>query len=222
MRIRRKKHLIERIDGMRDVIIVADISSPDIRVKTGEELYFNYRAMFGNDNPVEIEIGAGKGGFIAMKAKENPNINYIAVELLSNVIVMAGDLVKKESLMNVKLFNCGAEYLSRYIKSGTVNAIYLNFSPPFPGKRYENRRLTNPVLIESYRNMLSDGGKIELKTDDKEFFEYSVESLKNGGFSVFDLSHELESGEEVSVQTEYEKKFRSLGFPIYFLRAVKQ
>ena len=221
MRIRRKKHLNERLGKLRDILFTAGDFSPDLRQDVGEGCYFDFSVIFGNGNPVEMEIGCGKGGFIVQKAKDNPEVNFFAVELLDNIVAMAGELVVREGVSNVRLFNCGADYLRRYIKQNSVQAIYLNFSPPFNGKRYENRRLTKPALVSDYRGFLVEGGKIELKTDDKEFFGYSAETLKNGGFKVEDLSEKLAAGETESVETEYEKKFKELGMPIYYLTAVK-
>lgn len=221
MRIRRKKHLAERIGKLGDILIVADDSTPDLRKPTKETLYFDFTSLFGNDNPVEMEIGCGKGGFIVEKARLEPNVNFFAVELLDNIIAMAGERVINEGVSNVRLFNCGADYLKRYIKANSVRTVYLNFSPPFNGKRYENRRLTKPTLIADYRDYLTKEGKIELKTDDKEFFDYSAETLKKGGFTVEDLTEKLTAGEIDGVQTEYEKKFREQNKRIYYLAAVK-
>jgi tRNA (guanine-N7-)-methyltransferase len=111
---------------------------------------------------------------------------------------------------------------SRYIIDKSLSAIYLNFSPPFPGDRYENRRLTCDRLMNFYVNMLNDDGKIELKTDDKEFFEYSFSQMIKHGFKTEDLSKELKDGLVESVETEYEKKFKDAGMPIYYLIAKKK
>ena len=221
MRIRRKKHLKERLGKLSDILYVAGGLAPDLRQDVGEGYFFDFPVIFGNENPVEIEIGCGKGGFIVEKAKEDSEVNFFAVELLDNIVAMAGERVVREGVSNVRLFNCGADYLKRYIKQNSVRAIYLNFSPPFNGKRYENRRLTKPALVSDYRGFLVEGGKIELKTDDKAFFEYSIGSLVNGGFKVENLSEKLATGEIKSVITEYEKKFRELNMPVYYLTAVK-
>ena len=149
-------------------------------------------------------------------------MNYIAVELLNNIIVMACERCKEYKVNNLRFFNCGAEYLPRYIKDGSIKGIYLNFSPPFPGKRYENRRLTCDRLMEFYVKMLSDNGFIEFKTDDKEFFDYSYSQMQNFGLKVVDLSDKLKNGKVTSVETEYEIKFKQNDMPIYYFRADKQ
>jgi len=221
MRIRRKKHLQERLTLLNDLVIVADRDIPNVLEAVKDKKYFDYLSLFGNNNPVEIEIGCGKGKFICDKAKLEPNVNFIAVELLNNIIVMAGERAKSENLSNVRFFNCGAEYLPRYIKCRSINNIYLNFSPPFLGDAYENRRLTCDRRIVEYKEFLQDGGCIYQKTDDKEFFDYSFNQFKRYGFQVEDVSGKIYTGEMQNVETEYENKFRSLGMPIYGLIAKK-
>ena len=221
MRIRRKKNLEERLEKVRDILFVADFDIPDAREAIKDKRYFDFAKIFGNENPVSLEIGCGKGLFVCESAKQNPNQNYIAVELLNNIIVMACERLKTYGINNARFFNCGAEYLPRYIPENSISNLYLNFSPPFPGDRYENRRLTCDRLMGFYVNMLKKDGKIELKTDDKEFFEYSMEQAKKFGFSVDNCTEKLKSGEVSSVQTEYEIKFRKDNLPIYYFVANK-
>lgn len=219
MRIRRKKHLLERKEKVKDILFVADFDIPNSNLAILDKKYIDFNKHFGNDNPLCLEIGCGKGLFVCESAKLNPNKNYIAVELLDNIIVMACERCKSFSLNNVLFANCGAEYLPRYIKDDSIENIYLNFSPPFPGDRYENRRLTCDRLMGFYVNMLKNGGQIQLKTDDKEFFDYSFSQMKKFGFDTQDLTTQLSLDENLSVKTEYEIKFRQQGMPIYFLSA---
>lgn len=220
MRIRRKKHILDRLNDLNGLLLVADLSNPDTR--NIEKQYFDYEKIFKNNNPICLEVGCGKGGFIIENAVSNPNKNYIAVELIDNIIVMAGEKAKKLGLKNVLFFNSGADYLSRYILDNSIAEIFLNFSPPFPGKRYENRRLTKPELVEDYYKFLIKGGVVTLKTDDKDFFDYSFEKFSEKNFSVIDCTIDYEKGKISSVQTEYEKKFRDLNMPIYMLKAKKE
>jgi tRNA (guanine-N7-)-methyltransferase len=222
MRIRRKKHLKERLQNVSDILFIADFDIPNSNLAILEKKYLEFDKVFGNDNPVCLEVGCGKGLFACESGRKNPDKNYIAVELLDNIIVMACERCKEYKINNVRFFNCGAEYLPRYIMDKSLSAIYLNFSPPFPGDRYENRRLTCDRLMNFYVNMLNDDGKIELKTDDKEFFEYSFSQMIKHGFKTEDLSKELKDGLVESVETEYEKKFKDAGLPIYYLIAKKK
>ena len=219
MRIRRKKHLLERKEKVKDILFVADFDIPNSNLAILDKKYIDFENHFGNDNPVCLEIGCGKGLFVCESAKQNPQNNYIAVELLDNIIVMACERCASYGLSNVLFANCGAEYLPRYIKDNSISAIYLNFYPPFPGDRYENRRLTCERLMLFYVEMLKNGGKIELKTDDKEFFDYSFSQMKKFGLNVEDLTTAFANDLSLSVQTEYEIMFRQLGMPIYYLKA---
>ncbi len=221
MRIRRKKHLKERLLGVSDYVIVPDRDIVNVKEAVKDKKYFDYVQMFGNSNCVEMEIGCGKGGFIVQKAKENPNVNYIAVELLENIIVMAAEFAKNEGLKNIKFVNSGAEYLPRYIKEKSISNIYLNFSPPYPQNGYEARRLTCGRNILAYKSFLIDDGCVYQKTDDKPFFDYSFDKFIEYGFETIDQSQLIDEGKVHNIMTEYEKKFRSLGLNVYALVAKK-
>lgn len=222
MRIRKKRHLSERLLAVKDYLIVPERDIPNVLEAVKDKRYFNFKNMFLNDNPVEMEIGCGKGGFIVQKAIQNPNVNYIAVELLQNIIVMACELAKSKNLSNVKFVNSGAEYLPRYIPDESIRNIYLNFSPPFPQDGYEGRRLSSDRFASAYKNYLVDGGAIYQKTDDKEFFDYSFSKFVEHGFDVEDVSKEIENGEIENVKTEYEQKFNALGIKTNALIATKK
>ncbi len=221
MRIRRKKHLEERLEQLSDIIIVPDRDIVNVKEAVKDKRYFDFVSLFGNNNPVEMEIGCGKGGFITQKAILNPNVNYIAVELLNNIIVMAGELAKQKGLKNVKFINSGAEYLPRYIKDGSINNIYLNFSPPFPPNSYESHRLTCERRVNEYKNYLVSSGSVFQKTDDKEFFDYSFSKFVDAGFLVKNVSEEINNGKIDNIVTEYENKFRKNGVYINCLIATK-
>lgn len=222
MRIRRKKHLEERIAAAQDILYLAPQDIHDINKAVADKRYFDFDKMFGeNHSPVYMEIGCGKGGFASQVCQNDSGINYLAVELLSNIAVMAAENAKKKGITNARFFVCGADYLARYIPPNSLSRIYLNFSPPFPGLRYENRRLTKPALISRYGEFLHVGGEVWLKTDDKDFFEYSHKTLADGGFVVKDFSQNPPKDIEYPA-TEYETKFRKIGLPIYVLKAKKE
>ncbi len=219
MRIRRKKHLEERLSLVSDYVIVADRDIANVKEAIKDKRLYDYKTIFGNDNPVELEIGCGKGGFIIEMAKKNPSVNYLAVELLENIIVMAAEHAKELGLKNIKFINCGADYLPRYIPEKSVENIYLNFSPPYPQKVHERRRLTCDRLIVNYKCFLKDGGCVYQKTDDKPFFDFSFEKFVANDFATEDVSEKINKGEISNIQTEYESKFRALGMNIYALIA---
>lgn len=222
MRIRRKKHLDERLKQLSDIIIVPDRDIVNVKEAIKNKCYFDFVSMFGNNNPVEMEIGCGKGGFIVQKAILNPNVNFIAVELLNNIIVMAGELAKQKGLKNVRFINSGAEYLPRYIKENSIRNIYLNFSPPFPPNSYESHRLTCEKRVNEYKQYLGKDGAVFQKTDDKDFFNYSFSKFVDAGFLVKDVSEDVNNGIIDNIITEYENKFRKSGVYINCLIATKQ
>lgn len=222
MRIRRKKHLEERVANASDVLMVADRDIQNVNLAIKDKKYFDFESLFGNNNPIEIEIGCGKGGFIVQKAKQNPNVNFIAVELLQNIIVMACELAKKEGLTNIRFFNSGAEYLPRYIKENSINNIYLNFSPPFPKIGSESHRLTSDNFVKAYKSFLVSGGSVFQKTDDKEFFEYSFNKFVEHDFKVEDVTEKIKNGQIANIETEYEKMFKSKGIFANGLIATKK
>ncbi len=221
MRIRRRKHLDERLEQVNDYIIVADKKQVNVIEALKEKKYIDFTKEFANERPLCLEIGCGKGGFIIEKAKQNPNVNYIAVEKMENIILLACETAKRENIKNVKFINSGAEYLRRYIKENSITEIYLNFSPPFHKKGYESRRLSNERFTKAYYEMLVEGGKLIQKTDDKVFFEYSFEKFVEAGFEVIDVSSKLYLPETKNIITEYENKWLSLNMPIYSLEAKK-
>lgn len=221
MRIRRKKHLRDRLDNVNQYIIPIDRSEVNVKEAIKNKQYIQFSQVFNNDLPVKLEIGCGKGGFICETATIRKEFNYVAVELLENIIVMASEKANQLSLNNVRFVNCGAEYLPKYIPDNSIDEIFLNFSPPFPGKSYMKRRLTYNRNVQNYKNFLKDNCSVIQKTDDKDFFDYSFEQFVKFGFEVRDISNELNNGEFFSVQTEYEKKFRALNQPIYALVATK-
>ena len=212
MRARRKKHLDERTDIIRDIIVVQKTS--DVLGLAESERYDVKTpfALFKNDNPVELEIGCGKGRFIVEKAKANKNVNYLGVEIQQNVLITGAENVKKEGLLNVKFFNCGAEILRYELPEKSIDKLYLNFSCPYPKKQYENHRLTYFYFLEIYKYLLKDGAEIHFKTDNDDFFDFSVNSFLENGFEITYITRDLHAENPVdNVMTEYEQKFVALG-----------
>ncbi len=217
MRIRRKKNLETRIENCAENFIYLVEEAKDAREKT--EKFIDYPTLFNNHNPVNLEIGCGKGKFSINKAKQNQNLNFLAVEKIDNVLVTASENAKKENLDNLKFLCVAAEYLDRYIPIKSIENIYLNFSCPYPKKRYSNRRLTNPKFLKIYKNILKDGGFIYQKTDNRAFFEYSLINYTQNGFYIEDISLDLHNSEITNnIMTEYEEKFVNLGLPIYYAK----
>ena len=221
MRMRKKKNLEARLEEVKEYILHTECEDKDFE-KDVEKSLFDYEAVFGNSNPVRLEIGCGKGQFICEMAKRNPDVNFIAVEKIKNVIVAACEKAKEEGLTNVKFIAGCAEYLPRFIPENSVELIYLNFSCPFPKAKYARHRLTHRFFLEIYRKLLTEKGEIHQKTDNMHFFEFSLEEYSAAKYTIKNLSLDLHnSGFEGNIVTEYEKRFSDLGQPIYRVEAYK-
>ena len=220
MRKRKKKYLEERLAAVSDILFISVIEDRNFKTAILEKEYLELDEWFGNANPLNLEVGCGKGRFACDFAEQNPNINLIAVEKSGNVITAACEEAKKRGLKNLKFIKCGAEYLEKYLKENSVERIFLNFSCPFPKSGYATHRLTHNRFLESYKKLLKKGGEIHQKTDNMHFFEFSLEQLSASGFALKNVSLNLhKSGYEGNIMTEYEEKFASKGFPIYRLEA---
>lgn len=221
--MRHKKNLDERLDRCRSILFKIICDDRNFETTVRDKDYLDLRAVFGNDNPVHMEIGCGKGRFISELAERNPDINYIAVEKTADVIVSACENVMKKGLKNVFFIKGSAEYLPKYIPTGSIGRIYLNFSCPFPKKKYAKHRLTHGNFLRIYEQMLSDGAEIHQKTDNMHFFEFSIEQFSQNGFKLKNVSLDLHNSDfEGNIVTEYEARFASLGQPIYRLEAYKE
>lgn len=220
MRMRKKKHLEERLQECSDYIFFMDREDRNFQTAVQNKEYMNLQKIFGNSNPVHLEIGCGKGGFACETAKQNPDINFLAVEKASNVIVKAAEDAKSMGLKNLYFMRGGAEYLECYIPVKSVERIYLNFSCPFPKKKYASHRLTHHNFLKIYKSLMSDNAEIWQKTDNTHFFEFSIEEFSQSGFALKNVTFDLHNSDfEGNIMTEYEKRFSSEGFPIYRLEA---
>lgn len=220
MRMRRKKNLEQRLSEVGDILICAEARELNFnKVKENAE-YIDLKKWFNNNNPIYLEIGCGKGKFATEFALKNPNINLVAVEKSSNVIVDACNKAIESGIENLRFIKCGAEYLECFIKPKMISRLFLNFSCPFPKKAYAKHRLTSPLFLNIYKSILKDDAEIHQKTDNMNFFEYSIEQFSNNGFSLKNISLDLHNSDyEGNIVTEYESKFVSLGLPIYKLEA---
>lgn len=172
---------------------------------------------------IMIEIGCGKGSFMAQLAKQNPQNEYVCIEKISDVILLAAEKMKREELKNVKLLNCDAQMLPEYFSDGSVKRIYLNFSDPWPRPKHAKRRLTSPKYLEIYKKLLSEDGAIFFKTDNRLLFDYSLETLSAAGFRLEKLTYDLHNSEyeNDNIHTEYENNFSAKGFSINRVEAYK-
>ena len=216
MRMRRKRNLDERLAAVKDFIIERTILDLNMKTSVEKKDYIDFVKVFGNSNPIELEIGCGKGQFVCELARRNPSVNYIAIEMLSNVIVEACEKAKKQNLSNVKFMIIRAECLESYFPDNSVSRIYLNFSTPLPQKGYEKQRLTHRKFLEIYSKILVDGGEIHQKTDSKSLFEFSIAEYSQSGYMLKDISLDLLNSDcKDNIMTEHEIKFNQMDMPIY-------
>ena len=180
----------------------------------------NWKEIFGNDRPVYIEIGMGKGRFIIDNALKYPEINFVGIEKYSSVLLRA--LQKLDAMetvpSNLRFLCIDAKEITEYFDRGEVDRIYLNFSDPWPKDRHAKRRLPSRQFLSLYDVILKKEGTLEFKTDNRGLFDFAVEELEPAGWKAEAITYDLHNDAAMNkdnIMTEYEEKFSSLGNPIY-------
>lgn len=183
-----------------------------------------WNEVFGNNHPIKIEVGMGKGKFIMELAQRNPHINYIGIERYSSVLLRGLQKRGELELSNIFFMCVDAKELGNIFEKGEVSGIYLNFSDPWPKDRHAKRRLTSQEFMNVYDQILDDNGKVEFKTDNRPLFDYSMESIPEAGWKIEMHTYDLHHSDYVqgNVMTEYEEKFVAKGNPICKLIAFRQ
>ncbi len=206
---------LRNITGSREVIAESPYVIKEELVK---KCPGTWKEIFGNDKPIHIEIGMGKGRFIHTMAKEHPDINYVGIEKYSSVLLRAIQKMEEEELPNLKFIRMDAEEIAEVFGRGEVDRIYLNFSDPWPKDRHAKRRLPSRQFLARYDVILKKDGRLEFKTDNRDLFDFAVEELEPAGWKAEVISYDLHGDETLmqgNVMTEYEEKFSSQGNPIY-------
>ena len=220
MRMRKKKNLKERLDAVKDYLYISESEDRNFKTAINDKDYIDFDNWFAASKPLYLEVGCGKGRFACEYAAAHPEINLIAVEKEGNVIVSACELAQKMNLKNVRFIKCSAEYLERHIKPQSIERIFLNFSCPFPKKKYASHRLTHSNFLEIYKRIIKPDAEIHQKTDNMKLFEFSIGELSQNGFALKNVTLDLHNSNfEGNIMTEYEEKFVSQGLPIYRLEA---
>lgn len=225
MRQRNIKNLQEKLDMNSSFLI----DNP-------KELKGSWHDIFGNENPICLEIGCGKGRFITSRAMDHPEQNYIAIEGQSNVVLRALQKAEENSIANLRIFITYVSDLKEYFDEGELSTVYLNFSDPWPKARHAKRRLTYRDRLKNYKEVLSPGGFIEFKTDNDGLFEFTLGEIEAVGYRVVEMTRDLhgEMSDEMFIElsgdmsafaadaaaylTEYEEKFMVLGKNINYVR----
>ena len=209
MRVRKRKGAKEHL-----------ANNPHYVILNPEDAKGRWHDVFGNDRPIHIEVGSGKGGFITGMALKNPDINYIGIDIQLSVLSYALDKVLASEVPNVKLLRVDGSSLTNYFEDGEVDMMYLNFSDPWPKTKHEKRRLTYKDFLDTYKRILPEHGEIHFKTDNRGLFEYSLASFSQYGMTLRQIWLDLHaSNYEGNVMTEYEEKFFNKGQVIYRVEA---
>ena len=209
MRVRNRKGATELLEAHPQYVI---LNPADAKGR--------WQEIFGNDHPIHVEVGSGKGAFVSGMAKANPEINYIGIDIQKSVLSYALDKVLATAVPNIKLLWVDGSDLTDYFEDGEIDRLYLNFSDPWPKKRHEKRRLTYQSFLATYQQILPENGEIHFKTDNRGFFEYSLVSFSQYGMKLKGVWLDLHASDfEDNVLTEYEQKFANKGQVIYRVEA---
>lgn len=203
MRMRKKKNLIPRMERCADRLI-----------QDPQALRGRWRDLMPQARELRLELGCGKGRFTAGTAAAEPDVLFVAVEVVPDAMVVAMERCVSAGLTNVFFIDANADRLPDFFAPGEVDRIYLNFSDPWPGNRHAKRRLTHGNFLRLYRQVLRDGGQIHFKTDNQPLFEFSVEEIPQFGFRLSEVTRDLHEHGPVGVMTDYEAKFYEQGLPI--------
>lgn len=204
---------LRNVTGSREVIAGSRFVVHEPAAQKGK-----WHEVFGNDHPVHIEIGMGKGRFMMELAAANPDINYVGIEKYSTVLLRAVQKMEAEELANLRLIRMEAEELCEVFDRGEVAKIYLNFSDPWPKDRHAKRRLPSRQFLLRYDEILAADGRIEFKTDNEALFDFALEELAPAGWKPEAVTRDLHHDENMlagNIMTEYEEKFSAMGNPIY-------
>ncbi|MDD3172741.1 MAG: tRNA (guanosine(46)-N7)-methyltransferase TrmB [Herbinix sp.] len=209
---------LRNIRGSREMV-----AANDYVVHDPEQYKEKWNTLFGNDHPIHIEIGMGKGKFIMQLAASHPEINFIGIEKYSSVLLRALEKRKEIELSNLYFIRFDAEYLNNIFGQEEIARIYLNFSDPWPKDRHAKRRLTSKEFLSKYNLCLKKDGEVIFKTDNRMLFDFSVEEAKIAGWKLRDLTYDLHHSEylDQNVMTEYEERFVAMGNPIHKLTAYR-
>lgn len=176
-----------------------------------------WKEIFGNDHPIHVELGCGKGQFISTLANENPHINYVAIDLKDEVLVFVLRKINELGLTNVRIIPMFIERIDEVFSENEVSKIYINFCNPWPKASHNKRRLTHPRFLKKYKEFIRPGTEVWFKTDDDDLFTASLDYFSEEGFREMYRTFDLEeSGFSENIKTEYEEKFSSFGVKIKF------
>ncbi|MCP3809616.1 MULTISPECIES: tRNA (guanosine(46)-N7)-methyltransferase TrmB [Paenibacillus] len=213
MRLRGRKGIRESLEEQQDLVILEPAQYKG-----------KWQQLFGNDRPIHVEFGMGKGQFISQMSFRNPEVNYIGFDMYDELVRRATEKSRLawsnsevDTPPNIKLALANIEQIENVFEPGEIERIYLNFSDPWPKAKHARRRLTHPRFLDKYRQLLNSKGQIHFKTDSETLFEFSLNSFADSGLQMTNISLNLhrEGINEEHVMTEYEQKFMGKGMNIH-------
>lgn len=207
-----------------------ELEGCDFFVINPKEYKGKWKEFFGNDKPIYLELGCGKGTFIAVHGSENLDINYIAIDIKDEVLGLAKRNIEKayeekgRPLANLKLMAQEIGLINEILsEDDVISRIYINFCNPWPKEKHKKRRLTHTRQLEQYKIFLKCEGEIYFKSDDDELFEESLEYFNEAGFKITYITYDLHNSDfQSNVETEHERMFTKQGIKTKFLIAVKE
>ncbi len=218
MRIRNNPRALDTIKKYEDIVVF----KPQ-EYKGNWKEYFNKKIGNKENAPIHVELGMGRGRFISTQGLLHKDINFVGIDLRHEIVLSALEKVLKAELDNVLLMPYNILNLEEAFEAREVDTFYINFCDPWPKLRHSKRRLTHRLLLEKYKTLLKDEGRIEFKTDSRELFDFSVNEFKESGYEILDLTYDLHGGNyPENITTEYEEKFSKKGFKINRLVAIKR
>lgn len=210
---------LRNIKGSREAI-----AEHALVIKEEQTYKGRWHELFGNDHPIHIEVGMGKGKFLTELAESHPDINYIGIEKYSSVLIRALEKCEGYEGGNILFIRMDAETIAEVFAKDEVDRIYLNFSDPWPKDRHAKRRLTSKEFFNRYDQFLKPDGRVIFKTDNRPLFDFSLEQVREAGWILENYTYDLHHSEyaEGNVMTEYEEKFSAMGNPICRLSAYRE
>lgn len=213
MRRRKKKGSDTKLLSYTNYVIKDDV----------ESFKGKWSNKFNNNNPIYVEFGTGRGKFITTLAKQNPNINYIAMEIKEEVLLKAVEKANEANLENILFVWGNVNSILDYFEESEISRVYVNFCDPWPKKRWSKRRLTHSNFLSKYDYILNDNGELHFKTDNQNLFEFSLNEISDNNWKLKNISLNLVKDEDFeNVTTEYEDKFMAQGMQIFRCEASKK
>jgi len=183
----------------------------------------HWKEVFGNTNPIYLELGCGKGRFITQKAQENPDMNFIALDYQNEVLIYLLRKINELNIENVRILPMRADFLEAVFSKDEISKIYINFCNPWPKDRHQKRRLTHTRFLEKYDAFLKKGGSLEFKTDDTQLYNDSLRYFDDSGYSLIFKTADLHNSDlKGNAKTEYEEKFSSMGIKIKYASVARR